>query len=630
MVTAGPGEATASGQISSSDHATQSLSTRACSAGGIDMAFDHDATNNHHHHDHDHDHDHHDTQPPPARKRWATERDEPVSNLARRRNIADIDICLTVTPDGDDDVDSHLASVATRLGLSRGKAARYCDVGTMLRRMPKVLGVCRSGAWPHERLVTIAAAIAAVSDDNLAAVEDKFVAYLCPRKDFQALPGPRVFARELRRIVEAIEPISTPPDDAPKPIVGESYAVDNEGAGDFGQLIVVLRKDRLAEFDATVRAIRDAKANGGNGGNEGNECSLPHALMALCRGEGEGVSVTMNVYVDGTNTTGATNTGTGPHTANSTTGATTTRTADESDVQIWLDGAGWLPKYLTKAWLSRAATVRLSSDSITGGYVPTEAQKARVRGRDGQCRFPGCDVPAHRCQIDHVVDYDPTHATNGDGDGDGSGDGDGGGGGGGYGLGVTATWNLQCLCQRHHNLKTSRHWRAVMHADGSVTWIDHAGHVFATTVAHGPIAHIGRQTFSQRATRRASTIHGDNLRRMKAEADRQAAMEQADIDAALRTHARQTRRYEQELADFVAGPLNSRDPEVKAQAGGLVAAADDGWPCGDDELWSRQQVSPRVARRRREEGVGWCRADVDAHQAPCPPKPLGPRPGIPF
>ncbi|MBP2333362.1 HNH endonuclease signature motif containing protein [Corynebacterium freneyi] len=555
------------------------------------MAFDHDATNNHHHHDHDH----HDTEPPPARKRWATERDEPVSNLARRRNIVDIDICLAVTPDGDDDVDSHLACVATRLGLSRGKAARYCDVGVMLRRMPKVLGVCRSGAWPHERLATIAAAIAAVSDDNLAAVEDKFVAYLCPRKDFQALPGPRVFARELRRIVEAIEPVSTPPDDEPRPIVGESYGVDNEGAGDFGQLIVVLRKDRLAELDATVRAIRDAKANDGN---DGNECSLPDALIALCRGEGEGVSVTMNVYVDGTNTTG---------------------TADEGDVQVWLDGAGWLPKYLTKAWLSRAATVRLSSDSATGGYVPTDAQKARVRGRDGQCRFPGCDVPAHRCQIDHVIDYDPTHTTS-----------DGDGGGSGYGLGVTATWNLQCLCQRHHNLKTSKHWRAVMHADGSVTWVDHAGHVFATTVAHGPIAHIGRQTFSQRATRRASTIHGDNLRRMKAEADRQAAMEQADIDAALRTHARQTRRYEEELADFVAGPLNSDDPDVRQQAGGLVVAADDGWPCVDDELWSRQQVSARVARRRREQGSGWCRADVDAHRVPQPPKPLGPRPGIPF
>ncbi|MFO6505457.1 DUF222 domain-containing protein [Corynebacterium freneyi] len=357
------------------------------------MAFDHDATDNHHHHDHDHDHDHHATEPPPVRKRWATERDEPTTNLARQRNIVDIDICLTVAPDGDDDVDSHLASVATRLGLSRGKAARYCDVGTMLRRMPKILDACRSGAWPHERLATIAAAIAAVSDDNLAAVEDKFVAYLCPRKDFQALPGPRVFARELRRIVEQIEPISTPPDDEPKPIVGESYAADNEGAGDFGQLIVVLRKDRLAEFDATVRAIRDAKANEGNEGNDGVECSLPDALMALCRGEGEGVSVTMNVYVDGTNTTGVTHTtgtGTNSGTANpAATNNTTTRTADESDVQVWLDGAGWLPKYLTKAWLSRAKDVRLSSDSITGGYVPTEAQKARVRGRDGQCRFPG-------------------------------------------------------------------------------------------------------------------------------------------------------------------------------------------------------------------------------------------------
>ncbi|WP_232247080.1 hypothetical protein, partial [Corynebacterium freneyi] len=67
--------ATASGQISTSDHEKNSLSKRTFSAGGIDMAFDHDATNNHHDHD---------TEPPPARKRWATERDEPTTNLARQ------------------------------------------------------------------------------------------------------------------------------------------------------------------------------------------------------------------------------------------------------------------------------------------------------------------------------------------------------------------------------------------------------------------------------------------------------------------------------------------------------------------------------------------------------------------
>ena len=113
-------------------------------------------------------------------------------------------------------------------------------------------------------------------------------------------------------------------------------------------------------------------------------------------------------------------------------------------------------------------------------------------------------MPAHKCQIDHVINYDPEDSIRGApgintaagfiaGDGENN-------------LGVTATWNLQCLCQHHHNLKTSKHWRAVMHDDGSVTWVDHTGKAFATTVPHGPIAHIKRPTFDQRATRVASTI----------------------------------------------------------------------------------------------------------------------------
>jgi len=542
------------------------------------MAIDHDASEENNQPDHDGNRD----EKAPPRKRWATERDEPVTTIGRHRNIMDVHLSLAVAPAGDDDVDSHVNSVGTRIGVSKGRATVYCDVGTMLRRMPRILEFCRSGALPHERLSTIAKSIVAVSDNNLPEVEKRFLRYLRPRKDFQALPGPRVFARELRRIVESVEPISTPPDDdEPQPVTGESYGVDNEYPGDHGSMEVIMRKDRLAEFDATVRAIKDAKVKAGE------DCSYTDAMIAMSRGDFAGAKVTMNIYVDGD--------------------------ADEDDVQVWLDGAGWLPKYVSEEWLARAAVVRLSADSQTGGYAPTEAQKARVRGRDGQCRFPGCDVPAHRCQVDHVINFNPDAAKNplihandrhllplgvyldwlSGGQPKGTpgmrtAEGVGAGfvvGNDANNLGVTATWNLQCLCQHHHNLKTSRHWHAQMHPDGSVTWSDHTGEAKATTVPHGPIAHIKRQTFAQRATRLASTIHGDNLRRMKAEADAAKAMEQADIDAALRRHARETAKYEEELAEFTAGPLNSADPAVAAEARALADAADDGWPCVEDPTW---------------------------------------------
>ena len=532
------------------------------------------------------DHDEHDgnvhesPEQPPPRKRWVTERDEPAANIARARNIAELELSIAVAPDGNADVDSHVAAIGTRIGAGKRRSVGYCDVGIMLRRMPKICDFARCGALPHERLRTIAGAIVAVSDDSIGEVEQKFLDYLTPNKDFQALPGPFVFARELRRIVEKIEPISTPPDeDEPKPATGESYSVDNEYPSEYGELYAILRKDRLAEFDATVRAIRDAKINAGQ------DCSLADAMMAMARGDFAGAKVSMNIYVDGD--------------------------ADENTLQVWLDGAGWLSNHVSKEWLARAHEVRLSSDSQTGGYVPTDGQKARVRGHDGGCRFPGCDVPAHKCQIDHVINYDP---------------------GGADDQGVTATWNLQCLCQHHHNLKTSKHWRAVMHDDGSVTWVDHTGKAFATTVPHGPIAHIKRQTFDQRATRVASTIHRDNEEKLRAAAEAAESLRQAEIDAALRKHARETRKYEEDLAEFIAGPLNSEDPDAAAEARGLAEAADDGWPTVDDELWSRQAVPAGGVWRWGSEGPTCRRAslDVDGSMVPVPPAPLGPDPSIPF
>lgn len=51
-----------------------------------------------------------------------------------------------------------------------------------------------------------------------------------------------------------------------------------------------------------------------------------------------------------------------------------------------------------------------------------------------------------------------------------------------------------------------------------MTWADHTGEVFATTVPHGPIAHIKRQTFDQRATRVTRTIRAANHATMRAAA----------------------------------------------------------------------------------------------------------------
>ncbi|MED5816624.1 HNH endonuclease signature motif containing protein, partial [Mycolicibacterium sp. 050232] len=48
------------------------------------------------------------------------------------------------------------------------------------------------------------------------------------------------------------------------------------------------------------------------------------------------------------------------------------------------------------------------------GYRPSVALSEFIRWRDLTCRFPGCDAPVDRCDIDHTVPYPlgPTHPSN--------------------------------------------------------------------------------------------------------------------------------------------------------------------------------------------------------------------------
>lgn len=82
-------------------------------------------------------------------------------------------------------------------------------------------------------------------------------------------------------------------------------------------------------------------------------------------------------------------------------------------------------------------------ERATHTYRPDVRLRAYVQGRDGTCRFPGCNVPARRCDIDHVIPFPP---------------------------GPTTPDNLHCLCRHHHNLKTERKVHPTLHPDGSVMW----------------------------------------------------------------------------------------------------------------------------------------------------------------
>jgi hypothetical protein len=89
------------------------------------------------------------------------------------------------------------------------------------------------------------------------------------------------------------------------------------------------------------------------------------------------------------------------------------------------------------------------------GYTPSQTLADFVRCRDLTCRFPGCDRPAVRCDVDHSIAYadgGPTHAS-----------------------------NLKCLCRQHHLIKTFWGWGDQQLPDGTLIWTAPSGHTYVTT-----------------------------------------------------------------------------------------------------------------------------------------------------
>lgn len=134
--------------------------------------------------------------------------------------------------------------------------------------------------------------------------------------------------------------------------------------------------------------------------------------------------------------------------------------AGDDDRPAELDGHGPLDPDVARGLAGRCSGwSRLFLDATglvteTDSYSPTEQMKRFLRARDEHCRFPGCRMPVHRCEIDHNHD----HARGG----------------------RTRVDNLSHFCTTHHSLKhpdiDERHrWTARQTPDGSITWTSPLG-----------------------------------------------------------------------------------------------------------------------------------------------------------
>jgi hypothetical protein len=92
-------------------------------------------------------------------------------------------------------------------------------------------------------------------------------------------------------------------------------------------------------------------------------------------------------------------------------------------------------------------------------YRPSVALAAFIRARDLWCRFPGCEVAAEFCDIDHSIPW--------------------------IRGGLTHPSNLNCKCRAHHLLKTfwcgDGGWAEQQHPDGSIVFTSPSGRRYTTT-----------------------------------------------------------------------------------------------------------------------------------------------------
>lgn len=394
--------------------------------------------------------------------------------------------------------------IALATGVGVGEVARRLTLATSPRRHRTILAALRAGTTSLHRALQVASDTAALSDADVALVEE---AVLAPSRD--GLPVPqRTFVTRLRRAVASVDCRGS----------AERRAHARTRRGVFGRLTgdgmgcLTL----VADADAVAAAMDRLDRNARNLRGEGDPRTLDQlrcdlATEALLRshlgtaepdptalGPADGEPNGSSAHTRGarhsdagsTPDTGPTGTGRSCSAASDTVAPMTGRAGGHangrpaalvwlvvpfevatgaSDAACELPGHGWVTGAHAREMMTRPGSAwrTLPVDIDTGqalfrpskGYRPTRAMVEHVQAVDGVCRGPGCEVLASRCDLDHETPW-PT--------------------------GETAVGNLFSKHRLHHNLKTGGIWTSRPVADssdhlaGGLEWTTLTGRTYVT------------------------------------------------------------------------------------------------------------------------------------------------------
>ena len=323
--------------------------------------------------------------------------------------------------DLDRTVDRIAGATAWTAGFVRGAIFAHAQ----LQHLPRLRELQRETHMldlPH--LIAVNKALEELGPDVAEEVYDEFDAMLIrlftPSRHNMRLPGARTVRKHIRDLIKRMDPARGYDEEkrGQRSVnTDDQLKCDTKTLGGVEKSRIELLTNATKSKQAQLHIAATARAHG---------ITMIDAALKLLSGEIEGgTTVTLHVYSP----------------------------KDRAEGEpVYIPGSGWTDPAATAEFDDLLANITpdvsdldVAMEHQVDGYVPTPKMRSAVIARDGTCIYPGCNVPADHCQLDHRIPYQ-----------------DGG---------PTTPANLFALCQHHHNFKTDR--RAFYFPDphtGDILW----------------------------------------------------------------------------------------------------------------------------------------------------------------
>jgi hypothetical protein len=346
-----------------------------------------------------------------------------------------------------DNWEAVAAEVAAELGISRARASSHMNYGVeLVERLPKLGAAMAAGEVDFQVIAVVVFRTGLINDARVLAEIDAQLAAVAP--GWNALSRRRVAELvdwRVRELDPAAERVARSADDDRHVEIGPSQ----NGLAEFWGVVrapdAAVLDRRLDQVAASVcaqdsRTKRQRRADALAALAAGQDSLVCDCGSEQCPAADAPAPAPVVIHVVAEQAT----------------------VSGESATPGYLPGFGALPAETVRDLAIRAHVRPLKpADKFTAEpqYRPSTALAEFIRARDLCCRFPGCDVPAEFCDIDHSIPWALG--------------------------GVTHPSNIHLKCRAHHLLKTfwcgENGWAEQQHPDGTIVFTSPSGRTYTTT-----------------------------------------------------------------------------------------------------------------------------------------------------